>query len=84
MDAVTHPVESLPPSAKLVYKILEYEGECSAKQISEESLLPRQTTNAALKRLRKHEIVESKHDPQAPRRLIYRVRDGKITPNGEV
>lgn len=41
----------LPPSAKLVYKVLEYNGGLTQKQIVEESMLSPRTVRYALERL---------------------------------
>lgn len=44
-------LEELPPSAKLVYKVLEYNGSLTQKQIVEESMLSARTVRYALERL---------------------------------
>ncbi|MFB6173343.1 MAG: helix-turn-helix transcriptional regulator [Halobacteriales archaeon] len=41
----------LPPSAKLVYKVLEYNGGLTQKDIVEESMLSARTVRYALERL---------------------------------
>jgi len=41
----------LPPSAKLVFKVLEYNGGLTQKQIVEESMLSPRTVRYALERL---------------------------------
>jgi DNA-binding Lrp family transcriptional regulator len=41
----------LPPSAKLVYKVLEYNGPLTQKKIVEESMLSARTVRYALERL---------------------------------
>ena len=41
----------LPPSAKLVYKVLEYNGSLTQKGIVEESMLSARTVRYALERL---------------------------------
>ena len=41
----------LPPSAKLVYKVLEYNGQLTQKGIVEESMLSARTVRYALERL---------------------------------
>lgn len=52
-------LKDLPPSAKLVYKILECNGShYTQKEIAEESLLPARTVRYALNRLKENEIVE--------------------------
>jgi predicted transcriptional regulator len=44
-------IEDLPPSAKLVYKVLEYDGPLTQKGIVEESMLSARTVRYALERL---------------------------------
>ena len=44
-------LEDLPPSAKLVYKVLEYDGPLTQKGIVEESMLSARTVRYALERL---------------------------------
>ena len=47
-----HPcLDDLPPSAKLVYKVLEYDGPLTQKGIVEESMLSARTVRYALERL---------------------------------
>lgn len=47
----------LPPSAKLVYKVLEYNGGMTQKQIVEESMLSARTVRYALERLEEIGVV---------------------------
>jgi len=44
-------LEDLPPSAKLVFKVLEYDGPLTQKQIVQESMLSARTVRYALERL---------------------------------
>ena len=44
-------LSDLPPSAKLVYKVLEYNGAMTQKAIVEESMLSARTVRYALERL---------------------------------
>lgn len=44
-------LSDLPPSAKLVYKVLEYDGPLTQKGIVEESMLSARTVRYALERL---------------------------------
>lgn len=53
-------VRELPPSAKLVYKALEYEGTMTQGQLADETLLPRRTVRAALSRLEDAGAVEER------------------------
>lgn len=50
-DATTEGLVDLPPSAKLVYKVLEYNGPLTQKGIVEESMLSARTVRYALERL---------------------------------
>jgi predicted transcriptional regulator len=47
----TENIEDLPPSAKLVFKVLEYDGALTQKGIVEESMLSARTVRYALERL---------------------------------
>jgi DNA-binding MarR family transcriptional regulator len=51
-------ISDLPPSAKLVYKVLEYNGPLTQKGIVEESMLSARTVRYALERLEEAEVVE--------------------------
>ena len=51
-------IADLPPSAKLVYKILEYNGPLTQKGIVEESMLSARTVRYALERLETIGAVE--------------------------
>ncbi|MFW5964531.1 MAG: ArsR family transcriptional regulator [Natronomonas sp.] len=56
-DSNGEDLEDLPPSAKLVYKVLEYNGPMTQKGIVEESMLSARTVRYALERLEDIEIV---------------------------
>ncbi len=51
-------IEDLPPSAKLVFKVLEYSGPLTQKGIVEESMLSARTVRYALERLEDIGLVE--------------------------
>lgn len=51
-------LDDLPPSAKLVFKVLEYQGSLTQKQIVEESMLSARTVRYALERLEELGVVE--------------------------
>lgn len=51
-------VRDLPPSGKLVLKVLEYNGGLTQKQIVEKSRLSQRTVRDALDRLQEQNIVE--------------------------
>jgi len=51
-------VQDLPPSAKLVLKVLEYNGGLTQKEIVEKSRLSQRTVRDALERLQEHDVVQ--------------------------
>ena len=56
-DSDGETVADLPPSAKLVYKVLEYDGPMTQKGIVEESMLSARTVRYALERLEAIDVV---------------------------
>lgn len=56
-----------PPSAKLVAKTLEYEGELTQSQLVYRTLLPERTVRDALMRLEEHRVVTSRTSPMDAR-----------------
>lgn len=56
-DSDGEELADLPPSAKLVYKVLEYNGPMTQKGIVEESMLSARTVRYALERLEDIDIV---------------------------
>ena len=64
------PIEDVPPSAKLVYKVLEYNGGLTQKEIVEKSMLSQRTVRDALSRLREIDVVsEDVYIPDARQNL---------------
>jgi len=51
-------LDDLPPSAKLVFKVLEYNGSLTQKGIVEESMLSARTVRYALERLEDIGVVD--------------------------
>lgn len=66
-------LHSLPPSAKLVVKVLEYNGGLTQKQIVEKSRLSQRTVRDALDRLQDSEVVEKEIYIPDARQNIYRL-----------
>lgn len=64
-------VEDLPPSAKLVAKVLEYEDTLTQSQLAEETLLPPRTVRYALSRLEEAGAVESRFSFSDARKRLY-------------
>ena len=64
-------LRELPPSAKLVAKVLETESSLSQAQLAEESLLPDRTVRYALNRLEEHDLVRSRYSLRDARKQVY-------------
>ena len=58
MSETDSAVASLPPSAKLIYKTLQYEGSMTQTQLADASLLPQRTVRHALRKLEDVDAVE--------------------------
>jgi predicted transcriptional regulator len=56
-DSDADAIEDLPPSAKLVFKVLEYNGPMTQKGIVQESMLSARTVRYALERLEAIDVV---------------------------
>lgn len=70
----------LPPSAKLVHKVLEIEEELTQKALVEETMLSPRTVRYALNRLKEIGMVEEDvHFPDA-RQSIYRLSRAPCAP----
>ena len=73
MSEHTAKLSDLPPSAKLVYKVLEIEEELTQKELVEKTMLSPRTVRYALNRLKEIDVVEEGvHFPDA-RQSIYRL-----------
>jgi len=64
-------VRDLPPSAKLVAKVLEYNDTLTQSQLAEETLLPPRTVRYALTRLEDQEVVDSRFSFSDARKRLY-------------
>jgi DNA-binding MarR family transcriptional regulator len=64
-------LSDLPPSAKLVAKVLEVEGALPQGRLAEESLLPARTVRYALNRLEEVDLVESRYSRNDARKQVY-------------
>ncbi|SNR40308.1 MarR family transcriptional regulator [Halorubrum vacuolatum] len=64
-------LRELPPSAKLVAKVLEGEAPLSQGGLAEESLLPDRTVRYALNRLEEEGLVESRYSFKDARKQVY-------------
>lgn len=61
----------LPPSAKFIYRVLEYEGELTQGELLEKTMLPRPTARIAIGRLVDADLVESRWNDADARERIY-------------
>ncbi|ERG90372.1 MAG: hypothetical protein J07HQW1_00393 [Haloquadratum walsbyi J07HQW1] len=68
-------LRELPPSAKLVAKILEIDSPLSQGQLAEESLLPDRTVRYALNRLEDNDLVGSRYSFKDARKQVYFLND---------
>ncbi|MFC7116665.1 winged helix-turn-helix domain-containing protein [Natronoarchaeum sp. GCM10025703] len=75
----TEGVSDLAPSAKLVYKVLEYNGELTQKQIAEKSLLSPRTVRYALNELESAGVVEDDIYFADARQRLYRLTESDTT-----
>jgi len=66
-------LEDLPPSAKLVYKVLEYDGPLTQKRIVEETMLSARTVRYALERLEDRGVVDEDIYFADARQSLYRL-----------
>lgn len=64
-------LRELPPSAKLVAKVLESDAPLSQGQLAEESLLPDRTVRYALNRLEDSGLVGSRYSFKDARKQVY-------------
>lgn len=68
-------LRELPPSAKLVAKVLETDSPLSQGQLAEESLLPDRTVRYALNRLDDAGLVGSRYSFRDARKQVYFLED---------
>lgn len=64
-------VKDLPPSAKLVAKVLDYDGSLTQSQLADETMLPPRTVRYALTRLEESDVVDSRFSFADARKRVY-------------
>jgi DNA-binding MarR family transcriptional regulator len=64
-------VADLPPSAKLVAKVLEHNDTLSQTELAEETMLPARTVRYALNRLEEQDVVASRFSFSDARKRLY-------------
>ncbi len=67
-------IESLPPSAKFLFKLLNYEGTLTQKEIIDESSLPSRTVRHALNILLNKELIAKRASLRDTRQDLYSVK----------
>lgn len=77
-------ISDLPPSAKLVFKVLEYDGPLTQKQIVEESMLSARTVRYALERLGEIGLVDENIYFADARQSLYRIQEPVTADGGNV
>lgn len=70
-DPTRQQLADLPPSAKLVYKTLEYEGALTQGELATESLLPPRTVRYALTTLTEADLIQEQLHIQDARKRLY-------------
>lgn len=81
-ETTTEELQDLPPSAKLVYKVLEHEGSLTQKRIVDESMLSPRTVRYALERLADIDVVEEQIHFADARQKLYSIREPHTTEPG--
>lgn len=71
VDRLMEKVRGMPPSAKLVFKVLEMEGELTQRQLTERTLLPARTVRYALSELEQRGVVEKRFSFADARQRCY-------------
>ncbi|MFP4626935.1 MAG: ArsR family transcriptional regulator [Natronomonas sp.] len=81
-DSTGEALVDLPPSAKLVYKVLEYNGAMTQKGIVEESMLSARTVRYALERLEDIQVVDEDVYFADARQNLYEINAEAPAANG--
>jgi len=71
----TEGLDDLPPSAKLVFKVLEYNGPLTQKGIVQESMLSARTVRYALERLEGIDVVDEDVYFADARQKLYKLTE---------
>ena len=73
-DSYGHKISRLSPSVKLVFKILEYKGLMTQKELVAESYLPPRTVRYALDKLKKEGVLEERLFYKDARQSLYALK----------
>ncbi len=80
---VEEKIDELPPSAKLVFKVLEYNHQMTQKEIADETRLSVRTVRYALNRLTEKGLVEQVPCLSDGRQTLYDLSDDPGTKEEE-
>ena len=75
-EAVEERLADLPPSAKFVYTVLQYNGRMTQQELIEETLLSPRTTRYAITKLEDAELINSRTALQDARQTCYSLASG--------
>lgn len=81
-ESTEEAITDLPPSAKLVYKVLEYNGPLTQKGIVEESMLSARTVRYALERLENIDVVDEDVYFADARQNLYEINAEAVAVDG--
>lgn len=70
---MTGEFDELPPSSKLIFRLLEGSGPMTQQEIVEETALPPRTVRYALERLKKEGLLTEHPYFRDTRKMLYRV-----------
>nr|WP_227777823.1 helix-turn-helix domain-containing protein [Haladaptatus pallidirubidus] len=71
MDSAIEELSALPPSAKLVAKVLDDNHRLTQSQLEDKTLLPGRTVRSAVNQLKGRDLVESHPSPFDARKQCY-------------
>lgn len=71
MDKPNQGLLDLPPSAKLVFAVLDKEGPLTQKQITKKSRLAQRTVRYGVKRLKEIDVITEEMSFMDARQMIY-------------
>lgn len=81
--ALMSDIEELPPSSKLVYKVLEYQGALTQQELAKETRLSQRTVRDALTRLQEINAITETISFHNAQQKIYRLRETPIDADSE-
>ena len=70
-ESISASIGHLPPSAKLVYKVLEDGGQRTQKDLIRDTLLPSRTVRYAIARLKEEQFLVERHHFGDARQSLY-------------